>query len=50
MLAETGVAATSGFDFDETRGSRYMRFSYAGSTNDMHDALERLGQWDRLKR
>ena len=50
MLAETGVAATSGFDFDETRGSRYMRFSYAGSTNDIHDALERLGQWDRLKK
>ena len=49
MLAETGVAATSGFDFDETRGSRYMRFSYAGPTSDMHDALERLAQWDRLK-
>ncbi len=49
MLAETGVAATSGFDFDETRGSRYMRFSYAGPTSDMHHALERLAQWDRLK-
>lgn len=49
MLAETGVAATSGFDFDETRGSRYMRFSYAGSTSDIQDALERLAQWDRLK-
>ena len=49
MLAETGVAATSGFDFDETRGSRYMRFSYAGSTSDMQDALDRLTAWDRLK-
>ena len=49
MLAETGVAATSGFDFDETRGSRYMRFSYAGSTSDMQDALDRLTKWDRLK-
>ncbi|MFY0614010.1 MAG: aminotransferase class I/II-fold pyridoxal phosphate-dependent enzyme [Hyphomicrobiaceae bacterium] len=49
MLAETGVAATSGFDFDETRGSRYMRFSYAGPTADMHNALERLEKWDRLK-
>ena len=49
MLAETGVAATSGFDFDETRGSRYMRFSYAGATADIQDALHRLGQWDRLK-
>jgi aspartate/methionine/tyrosine aminotransferase len=49
MLAETGVAATSGFDFDESRGSRYMRFSYAGKTDDMHDALERLGKWQPLK-
>ncbi len=49
MLAETGVAATSGFDFDETRGSRYLRFSYAGTTNDMHAALERLSAWNRLK-
>ena len=49
MLAETGVAATSGFDFDETRGSRYMRFSYAGSTEDIQDALARLAKWDRLK-
>ena len=29
MLEETNVAATSGFDFDETRGSRFMRFSLA---------------------
>lgn len=49
MLAETGVAATSGFDFDETRGSRFMRFSYAGKTSDMHDALQRLSAWNRLK-
>lgn len=49
MLAETGVAATSGFDFDETRGSRYMRFSYAGESADMQNALERLGAWGRLK-
>jgi aspartate/methionine/tyrosine aminotransferase len=49
MLAETGVAATSGFDFDETRGSRFMRFSYAGSSADMQNALERLGAWERLK-
>lgn len=49
MLAETGVAATSGFDFDETRGSRFMRFSYAGSTDDMHDAIDRLASWNRLQ-
>jgi aspartate/methionine/tyrosine aminotransferase len=32
MLAEIGVAATPGVDFDPERGSRYLRFSYAGST------------------
>lgn len=49
MLAETGVAATSGFDFDEARGSRYIRFSYAGTETDMRNAIERLGAWKRLK-
>ena len=49
MLNETGVAATSGYDFDETRGNRFMRFSYAGTPADMTEALERLGTWSRLK-
>jgi aspartate/methionine/tyrosine aminotransferase len=49
MLEETGVAATSGFDFDETRGRHYLRFSYAGRQEDMHEAIDRLGRWDRLK-
>jgi len=48
MLNETGVAATSGLDFDETRGNRFMRFSYAGATSDMHEALERLRKWNGL--
>ena len=49
MLAETNVAATSGVDFDEERGNRYVRFSYAGSSEDMREALRRLGNWDVLK-
>ena len=49
MLQETGVAATSGFDFDETRGRHYLRFSYAGRHEDMHEAVERLSRWERLK-
>ena len=49
MLAETGVAATSGLDFDETRGCHFMRFCYSGPTSDMHDALARLSKWKRLK-
>jgi aspartate/methionine/tyrosine aminotransferase len=49
MLEETGVAATSGVDFDEDRGKRYLRFSYAGATEDMVEALERLKAWPRLR-
>ena len=50
MLEETGIAATPGVDFDEARGNRFMRFSYAGTTADMADAVERLRGWDRLQR
>ena len=49
MLDETGIAATSGHDFDEARGGRFMRFSYARATADMHEAAERLANWSRLK-
>ncbi len=45
MLAEAGVAATPGVDFDPTRGTRYVRFSFAGSETDMTDAVRRLKAW-----
>jgi len=45
MLAETGVAVTSGVDFDRTRGNRFVRFSYCGPEADMHAAAERLLGW-----
>jgi len=45
MLAEAGVAATPGADFDHDRGHRYMRFSFAGSNADMAEAVGRLGDW-----
>jgi aspartate/methionine/tyrosine aminotransferase len=48
MLDEAGVAATSGIDFDTSRGSHYLRFCYAGSAAEMHEAVERIGHW--LKR
>ena len=35
MLAEAHVAATPGRDFDTLAGHRFMRFSYAGSHEDM---------------
>ena len=49
MLAEIGVAATPGVDFDGERGTRYVRFCYAGTTADMAEAARRLRGWSRLK-
>lgn len=45
MLAEAQVAATPGLDFDPYRGNTYVRFSFAGSEDDMTRAVERLGRW-----
>lgn len=47
MLAETGVAATPGVDFDPQRGHATIRFSFAGSTEDMGEAADRLIRWRR---
>jgi aspartate/methionine/tyrosine aminotransferase len=48
MLDETHVAATAGVDFDTRRGSQFLRFCYAGSNAEMHEAVARIGRW--LKR
>lgn len=45
MLAEIGVAATSGIDFDQTHGRRFVRFSYAGTFERMKEAAGRLQNW-----
>ncbi len=45
MLTETGIAATSGLDFDRDRGQRFVRFSYCGPETDMREAAERLANW-----
>ena len=42
MLQEAGVAATPGVDFDRANGSRFVRFSYAGSRQSVEQALERM--------
>ncbi len=44
-LDELGVAATSGIDFDLARGGEYVRFSYAGATDDMAEACALLATW-----
>ncbi len=48
MLNEAGVAATPGIDFDPVNGHSFLRFCYAGSAEEMREAVERIGDW--LKR
>jgi aspartate/methionine/tyrosine aminotransferase len=45
MLEQAHVAATPGSDFDPIHGRSYVRFSYAQSSNDMHEAVARIGKW-----
>ena len=45
MLEQAHVAATPGIDFDPRQGQRYLRFCYAGSVTDMHEAVARIGRW-----
>lgn len=47
MLAEAGIAATPGADFDHARGNGYIRFSFAGAHAEMAEAAERLTNWLR---
>ena len=42
MLAETGVAAAPGVDFDHARGQHFVRFSYCAAERDIVEASERL--------
>ena len=42
ILDETGVAVTPGLDFDPKRGATTLRFSYARSTEDIAEGLQRL--------
>jgi len=48
MLNEANVAATPGIDFDPVDGKHFLRFCYAGSASEMHEAVRRIGAW--LKR
>jgi aspartate/methionine/tyrosine aminotransferase len=45
LLADTGVAVVPGIDFDPVEGHRFVRMSFAGSTDDIAEALARLAQW-----
>ena len=45
LLRDTGVATAPGVDFDPVEGARFMRFSFAVSTELLRDALERITPW-----
>ena len=45
MLKETGVATTPGTDFDPVDGQKFVRFSFAGATEEMAEAAQRLQNW-----
>jgi len=45
MLEETGVATAPGIDFDPVHGNRFIRFSFAVSTELVEQALARLEPW-----
>lgn len=42
ILEKAGVAVTPGLDFDKARGHTTLRFSYARSSKDIAEGLERL--------
>ncbi|MEV6562365.1 pyridoxal phosphate-dependent aminotransferase [Nocardia sp. NPDC051756] len=45
VLDNTGVALAPGIDFDTVHGNRTVRFSFAGATADIEQALVRLGHY-----
>ncbi len=42
LLRATGVATAPGVDFDPVNGHRFIRFSFAVSTDQVKDAIERI--------
>lgn len=45
LLLDTGVATAPGVDFDPVDGHRFMRISFAVSTDRVEDALRRITPW-----
>jgi aspartate/methionine/tyrosine aminotransferase len=45
LLAEIDLAVTPGVDFDPVDGHRYVRFGYAGATQDIVEGIRRLDGW-----
>lgn len=45
LLVDTGVALAPGVDFDPVDGNRFIRFSFAASTEEVADAIQRIASW-----
>lgn len=45
MLEGAGVLAAPGSDFCPDSGQHFVRFSYAGATEEIEEALDRIGGW-----
>ena len=45
MLRDTGVATAPGIDFDPIDGNHFIRLSFAVSTAEVNEALDRLEKW-----
>lgn len=49
LLAETGVAVAPGIDFDTVHGHEWVRLCFAGSTEDMREAVARIGEFTGVR-
>lgn len=45
ILKDTGVATAPGVDFDPVEGKHFIRFSFAVSTAEVEEALQRMKPW-----
>jgi aspartate/methionine/tyrosine aminotransferase len=45
LLRDTGVATAPGVDFDPVDGARFIRFSFAVSTEETREAIRRMIPW-----
>jgi len=45
LLQDTGVATGPGIDHDPVNGNRFFRLSFAISSDEVEQAVERLGNW-----
>ena len=45
MLEQANVLVAPGSDFCPTTGQHYIRFSYAGATDQIEEAVDRIAKW-----